>query len=170
MLNNYQQELVKNNVNLVYKIVYKFFDYNKDDLIQEGLVGLCKAAERFDITKGIEFSTFAYKYVYTTCLSYDLHNSNLRPKRIGTKLVKNATVPLENCLLEPSKDIACTETDFKNLIKSTRFNKLERTILYGFVVGYKKSEIATKLNLSKSEYNIVMNRLKQKLKEIKNDI
>jgi RNA polymerase sigma factor (sigma-70 family) len=34
-----------------------------DDCVQEGMVGLCKAAERFDPTRGVAFSTFAWQRI-----------------------------------------------------------------------------------------------------------
>jgi DNA-directed RNA polymerase specialized sigma subunit len=61
--------LITDNLGLVRKMAHKYvkrvtdnaLDY--DDLYGEGCVGLIKAAEMFDETKGFKFSTFACNYI-----------------------------------------------------------------------------------------------------------
>lgn len=55
-----KQELIENNMKLVYHIVSRYYPtyINDEDIIQTGMLGLCKAAERWDEQKG-EFSTWA---------------------------------------------------------------------------------------------------------------
>lgn len=55
-------------LNLVHSIAnkrYKQFKhkYSYEDLFQEGCLGLMKAVNRFDTSRGIKFSTYAYPYV-----------------------------------------------------------------------------------------------------------
>lgn len=52
----------ESNIMLVYKVfnnVYKYCQEAKDDLIQEGMMGLWKACQTFDGQRGIAFSTYA---------------------------------------------------------------------------------------------------------------
>lgn len=53
--------LVTGNLRLVMKIVQQFtnFDQNMPDLVQEGNLGLMRAAQKFDYTLGFRFSTYA---------------------------------------------------------------------------------------------------------------
>lgn len=56
--------LITANKRLVLKIVQKYsglatLGYDKNDMIQDGTMGLIKAANRFEIEKGFEFSTYA---------------------------------------------------------------------------------------------------------------
>lgn len=50
---------------LVYKLAHKFARNHKqdfDDLVQEGMMGLMQAYNRFDATKGSAFSSYAYQW------------------------------------------------------------------------------------------------------------
>lgn len=59
------EEVVTTNIGLVYKVVNKLkvSSFDRDDLIQAGLMGLFKAAQRFDNSKGFAFSTYAMPFI-----------------------------------------------------------------------------------------------------------
>ncbi len=63
-INSYEY-LVKENQGLVYHIVNRFHvsSFDRDDLIQAGMMGLLEAIKRYDINKDIAFSTYAVKYI-----------------------------------------------------------------------------------------------------------
>lgn len=56
-----KEELISQNTGLVKSIALKFMGtgYELDDLLQLGYIGLLKAVERFDMTYGVMFSTYA---------------------------------------------------------------------------------------------------------------
>jgi len=59
-------KIIEHNIRLVIYIVntkYKFIDYDKQELVSIGLIGLVKAVKWFNIQKGNEFSTCATKYI-----------------------------------------------------------------------------------------------------------
>lgn len=53
--------LVTENINLIYLVMKRFRNrgVDREDLFQIGAVGLIKAAQRFDESKGFAFSTYA---------------------------------------------------------------------------------------------------------------
>lgn len=58
---------IEDNIGLVYTVANKF-KHNKllehDDIVGFGMVGLVEAAKRFDDSKGVKFSTYAYITIY----------------------------------------------------------------------------------------------------------
>ena len=53
--------LIKGNLRLVLSILKKFYNKtdNMDDLFQIGCIGLIKAIDNFDLSQGVQFSTYA---------------------------------------------------------------------------------------------------------------
>lgn len=61
-----RNRLVKMNLGLVKKEAHRWLNYSTetyDDLVQVGSIGLIRAIERFDISKGHAFSSFAMPYI-----------------------------------------------------------------------------------------------------------
>ena len=67
-----QQEWVLQNTGLVYYIVNRYNNYSwqREDLEQIGMLGLCKAAITFDESKGSKFSTYASRCIDNEILMY----------------------------------------------------------------------------------------------------
>jgi len=64
-LKNLRQQMISANTGLVAFVAHKYKTSNLsfDDLMQEGLVGLIKAVDRFDPDRGICFSTYAIYWI-----------------------------------------------------------------------------------------------------------
>ena len=56
-----KEELINGNLKLVLSILKSFSGRcdNMDDLFQIGCIGLIKAIDNFDLTQGVQFSTYA---------------------------------------------------------------------------------------------------------------
>lgn len=67
-----KKQLIEDNMNLVYFVVNKYYPTFQfdEDVIQEGMVGLCKAAEKFDESRGTAFSTYAVKSIINEIRMY----------------------------------------------------------------------------------------------------
>lgn len=57
-------ELIATYMGLIKKIASKFYNYEKEDLIQVGVIGLLKAYQNFKDTGETQFSTYAYTYIF----------------------------------------------------------------------------------------------------------
>lgn len=66
-------ELIENNMGLIKKIASKFYNYDKEDLVQVGVIGLLKAYKNFKDNGTTQFSTYAYTYIFGEM--YNLVNS-----------------------------------------------------------------------------------------------
>ncbi|MFW5985988.1 MAG: sigma factor, partial [Halanaerobiales bacterium] len=58
--NSALKKIVEHNLRLVLKVTYRFKNtgYDLQDLFQVGVVGLIKAVNGFDISRGYKFSTY----------------------------------------------------------------------------------------------------------------
>lgn len=80
----YRDEILKSNLNLVYKLAHQFLKYRiwdnefLDDLIGEGYIGLCKAVDLFDPSKGVKFSTFASTCIINCFWTYVRNTNEIR--------------------------------------------------------------------------------------------
>lgn len=67
-------ELIGSNMGLIKKIASKFYNIEKEDLVQVGVIGLLKAYQNFHDTGETKFSTYAYSYIFGEM--YQLANNN----------------------------------------------------------------------------------------------
>jgi RNA polymerase sigma-32 factor len=75
-----RNKLITSNLRFVMKQAYKHQNYvngrsiSFDDLLQEGNLGLAKAIDRFDVSKGFRFTTYAVWWINAMMRSYVLAN------------------------------------------------------------------------------------------------
>lgn len=77
------EQLVKHSMLFVVSIAKQYGGRASDlkDLIQEGMIGLIKASERYDSTKGFKFITYAVWYIQQAIMAYLRNHRN--PIRIS---------------------------------------------------------------------------------------
>lgn len=94
LISNYRrakQELVTANIGLVHTVVnqqwhaYKSKGISKEELVQEGSLGLLRAAELFDPERGLRFSTYAVVWIKGTLSNSHLPELVRLPSREKTK-------------------------------------------------------------------------------------
>jgi RNA polymerase sigma-32 factor len=80
-----EAELIESNLRLVVKIAIDFnkkFTFHLQDLIQEGNVGLTKAARKFDPDRNVKFSIYASYWIKAHILKFLMENWSI--VKIGT--------------------------------------------------------------------------------------
>lgn len=138
-----RQKLIEDNLNLVYSVVSKEYPtyLRDDDIIQSGMLGLCKAAERWDESKS-KFSTYAWK-----CIRNEI-NQEFINRKPHSKNISLSTKVGEDGTLE---DVLVGDEDV-GFVDTTTFceslNDEERNIFIADQEGLFTDEISTKLNMS----------------------
>lgn len=74
---------IKGNLRLVLSIVSRFSNSNEnlDDLFQIGCIGMIKAIDNFDISQGVQFSTYAVPMITGEIKRFLRDNSSIRVSR-----------------------------------------------------------------------------------------
>lgn len=166
----------------------KFFmvGSEKDDILQEGYIGLYKAIKSFNVEKQNSFKTFA-----TICIERQLitavKNSN-RQKHIplNSSLSLNATAYDEEEngdttvieILDAHKtsedplDIITKKEYFKSVEKNIdeSLSKFEREVLKLYKNGYSYAKIAEKLNTKIKSVDTAIQRIRKKALKIKKEL
>lgn len=69
------KEVILENSNLIYSIASKFGSgQDMDDLFQAGCIGMMEAYKKFDASRGVKFTTFAYPYILGRISEYVREN------------------------------------------------------------------------------------------------
>lgn len=126
------QDLCVKNKRLVDKYVnayIKRYGYHLDfeDLEQVGFIGLLKAAEKFDVQKGLTFSTYAVHWI-KQAISRDIMDNGYMIRipvhmmerinkvvRIHNKLVEEE-IPLHERVMQIAAEMECSEDDIRECL------------------------------------------------------
>ena len=152
-----QSKLVQDNVKLVYFVLQKLHLPYDDDLVSEGNLGLIRAAQKFDASKGFKFATFATSYIINCIRTYLANGTTvIKPLRkrdgkyIYANLVNEEDLVTENG--SPYELPSPIDTDLESdLIVEDFLNKLtvvERRIVKGLMDGRTQQSISNELNLT----------------------
>lgn len=136
-----------------------------DDIKQEGLIALWKAAVRFDESKGFSFSTYAVSLIYRYMYRYVQDLYGLR--RVGEKpeIISLDEPTCENMTvgdLIPSPENIDISWVLENKKLTERQREILRLMYYG---GYKQFEVAKKLNITKQAVTAALKRIAEKLRD-----
>lgn len=76
---NTKLKIISANVKLVTSIIKRKYNYPfiYDDLMQEGIIGISKAIDKYDISRGIRFNTFAFYLIRNRLFDFIRFNTNL---------------------------------------------------------------------------------------------
>ena len=123
-----RDELVQANLRLVVSVALKYRGHNVplEDLIQEGNIGLMRAASKFDYRKGFKFSTYAIWWIRQAIMrTLDNCSRSIRlPSYIVAKVTKfdaayahlNQTLRREPTIEELSEVLELTDEQIEDLL------------------------------------------------------
>lgn len=176
--------LINHNIRLVVMIVQKYFgdtEYELEELLSIGIIGLIKAVDTFDIDKNKKISTYASRCIKNEILMY------FRKKDLVTLSLDEPIGGYEDAPLiwemfseddSNSLEEEYIDKEIKEIRKQTILDVLntlsdkERLVImmyFGFIDGkvYKQREIADVVNISRSR---VCRIIESTLKKIKRKI
>lgn len=172
--------LVEESVGLVHFIIKKYFKYTArkckeldlyDDLVQEGMIGLYKAAKIFDESKGYQFATIASRCIYGDL--YKFQDRYIKKNyRNDISLEKNVGKEGENEITMP---IAFEEDGYKYIEYKEIMERLnshlddrEKSIVKLRLKGLSQEEIGKTINISQVQVSRKLKQIRTKLIEIEN--
>lgn len=180
-LSDSQRQIVEENMKLVFYIVNNKVNISRasyDDVVQIGMLGLCKAVLAFDETKGLNFSTFATRCIMNEILMfYRKYNKEVQSISLDGSFFKiddeNEESEANKIESRLSDNTDFTETlvnkeDFteKMNIVLNFFNGRELTVVLLLLAGDKQREIGDYLGISRSYVSRIVYKVLSKLKEI----
>ena len=116
--NENRSELINSNFGLVHSCANKFrgrgVEY--DDLFQAGCVGLVKAADNFDSSRGFAFSTYAVPVILGEIRRIFRDGGTVKIGRALKEKSRNAVRIREQMALESGRDVTITELAEKLLV------------------------------------------------------
>ena len=74
--------------NLIYSIIRKYSNFDKDDMYQVGMLGLINAYKNYDKKLNVKFSKYAYFYIIGEIKKYIRESSTIKISRELIKLNK----------------------------------------------------------------------------------
>lgn len=115
------REVILENSKLIYSIASKFGGNDIDDLFQAGCIGMMEAYKKFDVSKGVKFTTYAYPFILGRISEYVRENHTVRISkdmmRMKSKVGKVKEYLTQELMREPT-DLELSEylnVDVKNL-------------------------------------------------------
>lgn len=168
------ERLVTENIKLVYYF-YESLAKNeitiryKEDIVSEGMLGLVKAAKKYDATRGIKFATFAGQCIRNEmCMFLRKLNKQL-PHEISLNTAIGADKDdNELCLADVLEDGDHNpeESISKTMLEEflTKQQPIDKQILSAVFKGYKQREIADMVGMKQPTVSKRIRKIKGKFK------
>jgi RNA polymerase sigma factor (sigma-70 family) len=127
-------KIVKSNLRYVFSQAIKYAHGNedlRDDLMSEGIIGLMRAIDKFDISYDVEFMTYASFHIKRFILTY-LYTKNRQirlPIRYETEITKYSKLGLLD-------DLASERWDIRYCLNLMSINSLNATVSDGESEGH----------------------------------
>jgi RNA polymerase sporulation-specific sigma factor len=165
-----RDQIIRQNANLVRSIANKF-NPDDEDVYSEGMIGLIKAIEKFDESKKIKFSTFAYKYISGTILDYYNRIETKIPDAISLNEPTDDSGLYELIdLLESSEDnieryeeydLHKDRRRFVDLVINKECSDQDRAVFTMYLDGKTRKDITIKFGISRERVRQIEGKVKK---------
>ena len=130
-----RDKIILHNTKLVYKIVDKYTENDKDDLLQIGMIGLLKAVDSYNLDKKIAWSTYMCSCVNNEIrMHFRIQNCEKRSKFVECSIYTAIDTENDSTVtpvdIIPDNSINIFEEVALNL-EMNRLNKIMKNILSG---------------------------------------
>ena len=164
------EELILNNMDLVYSTLYKMHIRPDDDLVSEGMLALIHAATNYDSAQGTQFSTYAVAYIKGRVKTYmTLRSTVVKPSRVKGEYAKVEAMQSDSEVNE----VAGKDEDVEsNLIVQDFMQHLtrrERVIAQGLMEDKTQKQIGDDLNLSQTQISRMIRVIRYKYMTYNNE-
>ena len=146
--------------------IYFMFGGDKDDLMQEGMIGLVKAYNSFDESKGASFQTYA-----SVCVERAIINAVKAANRKKDQVLNSAVSASETYFSGEVSDPESNAifSDYFNEITTNRsklFSPLEHRVVLNLLEGKSYTEIAAALGKTPKSIDNAISRIRVKLRKL----
>ncbi|MCR5485571.1 MAG: sigma-70 family RNA polymerase sigma factor [Clostridiales bacterium] len=141
----------------------------KDDLIQEGLIGLFSAVNTYDASKGASFKTYARTCILNRMIT--AVRKNLRSSDVPSDFLFSIDEPGLQ-LTDPDSDpqkIVSDQAEVSRVMETVdkQLSELERKVLNLYLSGSNYVEISERLSITPKSVDNALQRIRKKLKAFK---
>lgn len=140
---NVLEELIRRNDGLIGFTLKKFYANNNyqfdyDDLRQEGILGLIRAIELFNTDLNYSFSNYAIKWIYSKMSRY-IHKNDRDELSLNTSYDDDEKIELIDMIEDECNEYLCTDENIYNeYLRKVLLEKLDTLeILESEVIKYK---------------------------------
>ena len=162
------EELLENYKGLVNSIARTFFlkGVDRDDIVQEGMIGLLKAINTFNLDGEASFITYAHECIKNRLLDYIRNGTRLKNKALSDSLPISVAEDTESRSMTPEEiAINTEELETLKLIIITSLTDDERKILNMYYDGKSYSQIGEAVGKNSKYVDNALQKIRRKIKK-----
>lgn len=161
------EELLEKYKGLVNSIARQYVSKSADreDVVQEGMIGLFRAVVTYDLDGKITFITYAHECVKNRILDYLRKDTRLKNKALSDRVPIGEVEDTDSGMLTPEEIAINTEEAdaIKDLI-ATSLTQLERDIFDMHLKGMSYSQIAQNVGKNVKYIDNTLQKIRRKIK------
>lgn len=156
-----QKKIVEENHKLIYGIIYKH-NWELEETYDLCAIGLCRAAMTYDNTKGVKFSSYAYKCMHNEVIR-QFRKSQAQKRNVLLQSLDANIVDTEVCTLHDIVSNGLSAEDELVLLNINGLNKKELKAVKLASAGYNTTEIGQIMSISQSYASRLLTKAQNKL-------